>query len=295
MSNKAPVKIYTDGGADPNPGPGGWGAVILRDDEIAQELSGGVGETTNNRMELQAALSALESLPESSQVDLYTDSQYLRDGITKWMKNWQRNGWLSSTGESVKNRDLWEAISAAMGQHEITWHWVRGHMGDKYNERAHELASAAIPRREQSINPNARRVYIKIAGPLNGKMGACGWAARIIKGEKSHIIQGRHPEMSINQFSIYAAIEALRALPADEPAQIFTYNSYLHDGITRWAKGWQAKGWPDTIKFVDLWQTLLRLHNERELTWYIIRKDENPPEAADLDKWARIARNEDFA
>ena len=137
------VVIYTDGGCAPtNPGPGGW-AAILRSGKHMKELKGGEPLSTNNRMELMAAISALEALKQPSQVDMHIDSQYVRDGITKYINNWKKNGWRTASKEPVKNQDLWQRLDAARNLHTVRWHWVRGHSGDEFNERADELVREA--------------------------------------------------------------------------------------------------------------------------------------------------------
>lgn len=140
------VEIYTDGACQGNPGPGGWG-VLLRYKDVTKELSGYTPATTNNRMELQAAIMGLEALKRPTIVDLYTDSQYVRDGITKWLPQWKSKGWLLSTKKPVKNRDLWEELDALSQKHTVSWHWIRGHQGHPENERADELARQAIPQK----------------------------------------------------------------------------------------------------------------------------------------------------
>jgi ribonuclease HI len=137
--NRNPVQIFTDGACSGNPGPGGWGAV-LRFDGKEKELKGGEALTTNNRMELMAAISALETLKRDCSVDMFTDSNYLRDGITKWIHSWRRNGWRTAEKKPVKNAELWQRLDAALGRHDIRWHWVRGHAGHAENERADALA-----------------------------------------------------------------------------------------------------------------------------------------------------------
>ena len=137
------VTIYTDGACRGNPGPGGWGAVLLYGGH-RREISGASAQTTNNRMELTAAIQALEALSRPSAVDLYTDSTYLKDGITRWLPNWKARGWRTASKAPVKNRDLWEALDALAGRHDVTWHWVRGHAGNAENERADTLARAAL-------------------------------------------------------------------------------------------------------------------------------------------------------
>ena len=137
------VVIYTDGGCAPtNPGPGGW-AAILRSGKHMKELKGGEPMSTNNRMELTAAISGLEALKQPSQVDMHIDSQYVRDGITKYINNWKKNGWRTASKEPVKNQDLWQRLDAARNPHTVRWHWVRGHSGDEFNERADELVREA--------------------------------------------------------------------------------------------------------------------------------------------------------
>jgi ribonuclease HI len=137
------VEIFTDGACSGNPGPGGWGA-ILRYRGIEKELSDGEANTTNNRMELTAAIAALEALRRPSRVRLYTDSTYLRDGITKWIGGWKAKGWKTAARKPVKNKDLWQRLEAVMHRHDIEWHWIRGHSGHPENERADTLARGAI-------------------------------------------------------------------------------------------------------------------------------------------------------
>jgi len=144
MSARPRVTIYTDGACEPNPGPGGW-AAILRAGGSERVLSGSEWQTTNNRMELTAALSALQALQEPCAVDLYTDSEYLQKGITEWMPAWKQKNWKRKGGR-LANVDLWQALDAVLEQHEIHWHWVRGHAGHALNERVDRLAYQAIPR-----------------------------------------------------------------------------------------------------------------------------------------------------
>ena len=137
------VEIWTDGACAGNPGPGGWGAILCyRSSE--KDLCGGEALTTNNRMELTAAIAALEALKRPAVVKLHTDSQYLRDGVTAWMGNWKRNGWRTRDRKPVKNDDLWRRLDEATQRHEIDWRWVRGHGGDPMNERADELAQRGM-------------------------------------------------------------------------------------------------------------------------------------------------------
>ena len=142
----AELFAYTDGACSGNPGPGGWGVLLIaRDGETivkTRELSGGESETTNNRMELMAAITALETLTSASRITVVTDSAYVKDGITKWIHGWKRNGWKKKGG--LKNVDLWQRLDAAQARHDVTWEWVKGHAGHPENERADELARAGM-------------------------------------------------------------------------------------------------------------------------------------------------------
>jgi ribonuclease HI len=138
------IEIFTDGACSGNPGPGGWGA-ILRTGAHEKELSGGEKATTNNRMEMMAVIQGLAALTKPSQVTLYTDSRYVLDGATKWIKNWKKNGWKTADKKPVKNEDLWRLLEVEAARHEIAWKWVRGHDGHAENERADALARGAIP------------------------------------------------------------------------------------------------------------------------------------------------------
>ena len=139
------IEMYTDGACKGNPGPGGWG-VLLRAPGLEKELFGGEPLTTNNRMELTAVIEGLQALKRPCEVDLYLDSQYVRQGITEWMPGWVRRGWRTAGGDPVKNRDLWERLHAATGRHTIEWKWVKGHNGDPDNERVDVLARNAAVR-----------------------------------------------------------------------------------------------------------------------------------------------------
>ncbi|MDG1708684.1 MAG: ribonuclease HI [Emcibacteraceae bacterium] len=137
------VVIYTDGACYGNPGPGGWGALLIHGEHV-REIMEGAFDTTNNRMELTAAIEALNALKGTCIVILHTDSTYVKDGITKWIENWKKNGWRTAAKKPVKNADLWQALDLAAERHDITWKWVKGHAGDEGNERADELANMGL-------------------------------------------------------------------------------------------------------------------------------------------------------
>lgn len=150
-ASRKQIEVHTDGACLGNPGPGGW-AALLRWGEVERELSGGEPDTTNNRMELMAAIAALEALREPCTVILTTDSQYVRQGIMDWLANWIRRGWKTAGGDPVKNRDLWERLQAAVAPHAVDWRWVKGHSGHPENERVDQLARTAA----EAIRSQAR-------------------------------------------------------------------------------------------------------------------------------------------
>ena len=143
---RSSVHVYTDGACKGNPGPGGWGALLVADGR-EQEIYGGERDTTNNKMELTAVIRALESLDAPSEVDLHTDSQYVKQGIETWIHNWKRNGWKTSDKKAVKNAELWRELEAQAARHRVRWHWVKGHADNAGNLRADELANRGVPPR----------------------------------------------------------------------------------------------------------------------------------------------------
>jgi ribonuclease HI len=149
------VIIYTDGGCEGNPGPGGWGAVVRCSDSV-RDISGGELATTNNRMEMRAAIESLATLAECSEVCVFTDSQYLKNGITLWISGWKRKGWVTSTKEPVKNVDLWKRLDELVAKHRVTWKWVKGHAGNADNERCDGLATREIAKLKQLHSKPAR-------------------------------------------------------------------------------------------------------------------------------------------
>jgi ribonuclease HI len=147
------VVIHSDGGCHGNPGPGGW-AAVLEHGQNKRELSGGVPATTNNRMELQAAIEALNALQEPCEVEFYTDSEYVKNGVSGWLSNWKRNGWRTKSKKPVKNEDLWRALDAAVAKHTIVWHWLKGHAGHAGNERCDQLANEEIAKIKKLFSPD---------------------------------------------------------------------------------------------------------------------------------------------
>lgn len=146
------VIIHSDGGCHGNPGPGGW-AAVLQYEQHQRELSGGAPATTNNRMELQAAIESLKALKEPCEVEFYTDSEYVRNGVSRWVAGWKRNGWMTKLKTPVKNEDLWRALDASASRHKIRWHWLKGHAGHAGNERCDTLANQEIAKIKQAVGP----------------------------------------------------------------------------------------------------------------------------------------------
>jgi ribonuclease HI len=273
--------IYTDGGADPNPGLGGWGAVIL--DHATggrRELSGGESHTTNNRMEMTAAIRALESLEPGHEVDLYTDSSYLRLGITRWLPRWKAEGWRVRGGEPVKNDDLWRELEAAVGRHRVRWHWVKGHSGHEHNERAHTLAAEQIarqrvatgrvrPRRgsslgdedaDQTAEPVLPQSDAEVLLKLSCAGGRGAWAARVRHGVEDIVLRGDASAVTSNRLELLAATEVLAVLPERAIVDWRGGSDYLRDGASKWLDTWRRRGWRtssgDPVKNADLWQRL---------------------------------------
>lgn len=292
MSEALPqVTIYTDGGADPNPGPGGWGAVLLFEkadgSSITKELSGGHPATTNNQMELSAAIEALNALSRPCSVDLHTDSQYLRNGITRWIHGWKAKGW-----KDVKNVALWQALDAAIQRHQIAWHWVKGHAGNIYNERADQLATAARPVAAVSLDESRAQLYLQLAGPTNNKKsGAGGWAAALIRPQDNSpaYFVGEFTDTSPNELAVRAAVALLQQIPPEERLQVYCDNSYLIDGISQWVQGWRSQGWSKDIKFKGDWQQLDSLNQARDIHW-VRGKIDNEQLSKKLKKMAQERR-----
>lgn len=293
------VTIYTDGGADPNPGTGGWAAILI--DEASgriRELKGGEPRTTNNRMELTAAIRALEALKQPCRVRMLTDSQYLRKGVTQWLPGWIARGWRRKDGE-LQNEDLWRRLAELAGRHEIRWDWVKGHAGDRWNERADELATQAI--REQrgaagaapapAAVPDAE-VFLRIS--CAGRKG--GWAALVRHAGEEKVLAGRCAGVSPNQVDLIGAVEALRALPRGISVAAHTASDYLRNGATSWLASWKRRGWKtqegNPVLNRDLWEKLEAEMAVRRVDWPSV-KGRDLPEMETLGTAAREARGEE--
>jgi len=273
------VHIYTDGGADPNPGQGGGGAVLLHPGSgKVREISGGEDGTTNNRMELTAAIRALAALEERCEVKGFTDSQYLRKGITQWLPAWVRRGWKKAGGGEVLNADLWRQLSSEAERHEIHWSWVKGQAGNVHNERADALATAAIRGRKGVSKPEPEatvaadvEVFLKVrASPRGG-----AWAALVRRGEDEIYLGEQVAGATSNRLDILAALEALESLPEGVSVAVHTGSDYLRNGATQWLRGWKLRGWKtgsgDPVKNGAEWRRLEATLGRYEVSWPAIK------------------------
>ncbi len=274
------ITIYTDGGCNPNPGPGGWAAILLKPNHPPRELSGAEPKTTNNQMELRAAIEALRALDEPHQIEFYTDSQYVRQGITEWIAKWEAKGW--KRGKSaLKNRELWQSLAVEAKRHRIDWHWTKGHAGNKWNERADELASAQIPKPDLPLD-DENAVHIFAAGSYSGKTKTGGWAVVLRFREHQKTLSGQTKNTSANRMHLQAAIEGLRTLNRPMPVHLYTASDYLKDGATRWVKGWQANNWQTktgkAVSHRDLWEIISHLNQQYRIQWHVVDKKLLPAE-----------------
>ena len=302
MSDNLPsVIIYTDGGCRPNPGPGGWGAIVLRQGSDPIEMNGADPKATNNRMELQAAIEALRSLDGPHRIELMTDSQYVRKGVTEWMTKWRAKGWKTAGGKDVANRDLWEALNEEIKRHKILWRWVRGHTGDEWNERADELASAAIPRAPLPVDdPTAVHLFTAVAH--SGKQDAGAWAVLMCFRGEERELSGRQAGASANRMHITGAGMGLAELNRRVKVHLYTASDYLKDGASTWIKGWQARNWTTRegkpVANRELWQRLDTLLGRHDVHWHVASRDSMPEEmerAKAIAKDALTGRKPDAA
>ena len=285
------VTIYTDGGADPNPGVGGW-AAILRAGGSEKVLTGSEPWTTNNRMELTAAIEALTALKRSCQVEFYTDSEYVRRGITEQISKWQDQKW-QRKGKPIPNADLWQKLQALTGTHDINWHWVRGHSGNTLNERVDVLARDA----RLAITPSAelsrdtRRLFVR--GTCKGNPGPGAWAAILEHGQETRQLNGTEPSTTNNRMELMAVIGGLSMIAPGESAYVVTTSDYVFMGATRWIHGWRRRNWKkkdgQPVSNLDLWQELDKMLEERTVEM-ISGKGGSEQFKTGLDEAALLAR-----
>jgi ribonuclease HI len=286
------ITIYTDGGASPNPGPGGWAAILLRPGQPPQELSGAESHTTNNQMELTAASEALQALSTPHRITFYTDSKYLRQGITDWLPDWQARGWKTSQKQGVKNREHWQKLAGLVKDHQIEWHWTKGHAGDQWNERADQLASAAIPKPDLPLD-DQDSVHLFTGASYLGKTKQGGWSVLLRYRETEKTLTGSESDTSPNRMHLVAAIKGLEALKKTFPIHLYTPSSYLKDGATQWTPQWQRRDWQTKdgkpVSNRDLWERLARLISGYQIEWHVVDKDAALPELTRAKKLATEA------
>jgi len=264
------VIIYSDGGADPNPGIGGW-AALLRYGDREKTLTGNAPKTTNNRMEMQAAISALGALRRPCRVEFHTDSEYLRRGITGGVEKWAAAGWKTKAGRPVPNADLWQELRELVKKHRINWYWVQGHSGDPSNERVDRLAREArlaiTPRID--LESDVPRLYLRAS--CKGNPGPGRWAVALESNGQWEEYSGGDSRTTNNRMELTAALEGLLLLEPGSRVQIFTTSDYLYQGITRWTAGWRAKDWRKNdgqpVANADLWRPLVELSTNYQLEW----------------------------
>lgn len=285
------VTIYTDGGCVPNPGAGGWGAILIHPNHTEKELYGGMADTTNNRMELTAVIEALRSLKEKHTIELYVDSQYVKNGMTKWMENWIRKKWRTSTGSPVKNQDLWQVLNMLVDKHEINWHWVKGHAGNVYNERVDQLATKGRGPFETSstiekpsvdeFKTGVVSIFMRVIVPQNGGEG--GWAIRVWEGKVSQDHSGRVPKVaSTQELELLTAFQIFKSVDKNATLRIYTPSEYLFKGITQWINGWQKRNWKTAsggpVKYANVWQEIHKASQNRDIEW--VYEGDHPPSDA---------------
>jgi len=263
------VTIYTDGGADPNPGVGGW-AAILQASGREKVLTGNSPSTTNNRMELQAAVAALEALTRPSQVQVHTDSEYLQKGITEWIHKWVANDW-KRKDKPISNVDLWKTLWTLTQEHDVKWHWVRGHAGNVMNERVDRLARTARLKimSQKELIDGIPRLYVR--GACKGNPGPGAWGVVLENGEDTEQLSGAVASTTNNRMEMTAVIEGLGMLPSASAVNVISTSDYLLMGATQWIHGWRKREWKKKdgkpVSNQDLWQLLESLMNQYTIHW----------------------------
>ncbi len=294
-----PLELYTDGGANPNPGPGGW-AVVIVDPRTGQtrELSGSEPATTNNRMELTAAIRALEQLAPGARAQLHTDSNYVRLGMTEWLPRWSAQGFRRREGKQLKpvqNEDLWRRLAALDAARHVDWRWLKGHAGHQHNERADRLAAAEIEKigggRSTGAlvaDPGDATIHLQV----KARGGRGTWAALVRRAgteqtehpeEAEQTLRGSAAPTTANRLELLAASAALAGLPANQNAVVFTASDYLRSGAERGLRVWPGRRWRTEaggeVKNQDLWRALARVLQGRRVRWAAPAADAQEPEA----------------
>lgn len=282
------ITIYSDGGSDPNPGIGGW-AAILQYGEHEKVLTGNDPKTTNNRMELQAAIGALSALKRPSTVEFHTDSEYLRKGITQYIDKWAANNWRRGQ-KAVANADLWQQLWPLVKQHEIEWHWVKGHSGHPLNERVDQLARDARLRITPKLDLESDLPRLFLRASCKGNPGPGGWGVILERGDETEQSSGSVPNTTNNRMEIQAAIEGLLLLSPGSRVQLFTTSDYLFQGATQWINGWRRRNWQkkdgQPVANDELWQALDQLMSAYDIQWVNAKN----LQATGLDEAGKLAK-----
>lgn len=285
------VTIYTEGACEPNPGPGGWAAILLHADAAPQELCGAEADTTNNRMEMRAALEALRALAEPHQVTLYTDSQYLCQGVTGWLPRWEQDGWHPSQKNKIKNQDLWQELAQARDRHQIEWKWVKGHAGNSWNERADALACSMLPACPFPLDDTGTIHIFTGVACLAAGSGPGGWSVILRYGQRTKTLTGQERDTTSNRMHLQAAIQGLQAVKKRLPINLYTTSKYLLEGITSWVKVWQGRGWRTgegkPVLHRDLWEALQEAAAQYEMRCHLVRDSDSLTEMIEAQKLAR--------
>jgi ribonuclease HI len=291
MSDLPAILIYTDGACDPNPGPGGW-AAVLRFGEVEKVLTGAEPCTTNNRMELQAVIAALTALKKPCRVQLHTDSKYVQTGITDYIARWKAKGWQTADKKAVANQDLWRSLDEAIQRHQIEWRWVKGHAGDLLNERVDRLAVSMIPRSTLPLDDRAAaHVFTGVSCLGQTSQGPGGWAAIVRCGDAAQELGGHEAATSANRLHLLAAQRGLDAAPTNRPVHLYTPSDYVAQGAKQWVKNWAARGWRtkdgQPVKHRELWQAIVAAAQTRTVQWHVLKDEVRPAESQRAEALAR--------
>jgi ribonuclease HI len=240
-------------------------------------------------MEMQAALQALKSLSDAHKVKLYTDSQYLRKGITQWLPTWKQRNWQTATNTEVKNQDLWQALDSQLSEHQISWQWTKGHAGNKWNERADELAAAAIPTIPLPLDDeNAIHIFTAASYLYKAKQG--GWGVILRYRTHTKALSGSASHTSAHRMYLQAAVEGLQSIKRPLPIHLYTTSDYLKDGATIWCRNWIKRNWQTSqgkaVSHRDLWQTIVELMQAYQVNWYVVDRNKRPDEMMEAKKLA---------
>jgi len=274
------VDVYTDGAAVPNPGQGGWAAILrteLSSGEIVEkEISGCVSSTTNNRMELMAAIKALNALKKPCNVILYSDSMYLCNGVSKWLSEWKSRNWQSMSGKEIENSDLWNQLDTLQELHNVEWQWIKGHSDNLFNQRADKLARSVIQPQELPLKTEeGYHLYLRVTCVT----GIGGWG--VLLQNKTEFLEygGWIKDTTANQLEISAAISGIKKTPEGARIFLYTHNNYIYSAIVNDIIQWRKNNWLTSankpVKNRDLWEKLLKVQQNRIIFWNLLFRGDN--------------------